>query len=895
MSRFIAVLCTVIFMALIHQSPASAQSGTLDAPFNNGGAGVDGHINSTALQPDGKIIAGGLFTTYNGADCPDNLIRVNADGTIDNTFNPGGAGLSNLAYTVILQPDGKIIVGGLFATYNGADCPDRLIRLNADGSIDNTFNPGGAVGVGSDVGAGTVVGIALQPDGKILVGGSFSNYNGADCPDHLIRVNADGSIDNTFNPGGAGADFYIRSIAILPDGKILIGGGFFQYNGAGCPSYFTRLNADGTIDNTFNPGGGGFDNSVYSIAVQADGKILVGGNFTAFNVADCPDRVIRFNTDGTIDNTFNPGGAGANASVRYIAVHSDGKILVGGGFTTYNGADCPDNLIRLNADGTIDNTFNNGGAGSDAIIYTLTLQSDGKIIAGGNFTTYNGTDCPDRLIRLNNSATFTWTGGGANGNFSDNANWGGADVSTSTASDMLVFPDFNYAGANQPVCNEAVACFRITFDTTSSPITLTLNNAAVSIASGGDITFGTAGAGNGATIAQGGAGAAEDITALGALTVSNATGQTLTITCDHLNGSGANALTFACAGDITVSAPVIDGAGTPVVKTGAGRLTLSGAGTHTGATTVSAGTLTIQDVAALGTNAAGTSVAAGASLELQGGISVASEALTLNSGAAVELVSVSGSNAWTGAVTLAGGGAEITVAAGDLTIGGAVGDGGNAFGITKAGAGILRLGGVNTYTGATAVNAGTLSVTGSTAAGSAVTVSNADSKLAGTGTINGSVTMNAGTFLVPGVNGGDAAGTLTIVGTAIFNGNSAYRVTVAGNQLDRLVVGGDLTAGGVAGASEILIQNAPDASGILPPVTTITVTGAYTPFNPGSLPAGYAIENAKVVGNDIRFTAMAAAMVPTLSEWGLIILALSLGLAGMWMMRRREDFARQRA
>ena len=411
MKKLIMTACLLLagVLTLTYVAPVSAAgAGSIDPTFNPGGAGVFGPrfeiqwtVRAFAFQPDGKIIVGGNFEIYNGdAAAPDRVMRLNANGTLDTTFNPGGAGTDGSVRGLALLPDGKILVGGFFTAYNGdAAAPDGILRLNADGTLDTTFNPGGA---GADAGVASFV---LQPDGKILIGGSFTSYNGAAAaPDYVLRLNADGTRDTSFNPSGAGANDSVASVALQPDGKVIVGGNFTGYNGnAAAPDRLVRLNADGTLDATFNPGGAGASGTMYALAVQPDGKIVVVGDFTTYNgEVAAPDRVIRLNADGTLDTTFNPGGTGANDIVFKVALQSNGKVVIGGAVSSYNGnAAAPDHVARLNADGTLDATFNPGGAGTNDTVHGLALQPDGKVLIGGNFTGYNGNELvPDHLIRL---------------------------------------------------------------------------------------------------------------------------------------------------------------------------------------------------------------------------------------------------------------------------------------------------------------------------------------------------------------------------------------------------------------------------------------------------------------------------------------------------------------
>jgi len=372
-------------------------AGLYDETFNNGGFGSSSYIRVIDAQSDGKILIGGEFFAYNNdINVPDRIIRLNTNGTFDDTFNNGGTGANDYVLDIKILPDGKIIIGGGFTAYNGDSIPHNIARLNSNGTIDSTFNNGGT-GTGTNE---MIYDIEVLSNGKILIGGLIDNYNGSDVPDGIIRLNSNGSIDSTFNNGGTGANGYISSLSVQSDGKIIITGSFTTYNGVGVPHYIARLNADGTFDNTFNNGGFGSDMLVESSAIQPDGRILIGGNTSSYNGIDVPKWIMRLNTDGSIDTSFNNGGSGADGRIFSIAVQSDGKILIAGEFTLYNGLDVPNQIMRLNNNGTFDESFNTGGSGSNGIIYEILLQSNGKILIAGNITTYNSINVPDGIIRL---------------------------------------------------------------------------------------------------------------------------------------------------------------------------------------------------------------------------------------------------------------------------------------------------------------------------------------------------------------------------------------------------------------------------------------------------------------------------------------------------------------
>ena len=188
--------------------------------------------------------------------------------------------------------------------------------------------------------------VALQPDGKVLIGGTFTTVNGTGSR-YVARLNADGSMDNTFAPGSS-VNNDLRALVVQPDGKILIAGRFTTVAGQS-RNRIARLNADGTLDTAFNPGTGA-NNNVRSMAIQADGRILIGGQFTTFNGASRV-RVARLLSNGLLDTGFNPE-SGADDQVRAIAVQGDGMIYIGGDFEIYNGTN-RSAVARLFARGSI--------------------------------------------------------------------------------------------------------------------------------------------------------------------------------------------------------------------------------------------------------------------------------------------------------------------------------------------------------------------------------------------------------------------------------------------------------------------------------------------------------------------------------------------------------------
>lgn len=345
------------------------------------GVGFNSWVNVLAVQGDGLLVAGGLFTSFNNLARP-YIARLNLDGSLDASFNPG-VGPNGALVGLALQPDGKVLIGGFFTSVAGT-ARSHIARLNSNGSLDLSFDPG----IGT---ANNVAPIALQADGKIVFGGDFTNFSGVACG-RIARLNSDGRLDATFQPG-TGADSEVKAIKIQADGKILVGGAFGKFNGVSRVS-IARLNSDGTLDSTFNPGGGALF-WVNAIALQPDGKILIGGPFTTFNGV-ARKGVARLLSNGTLDTTFNPG-TGANNWVNAIAVQADGKIVIGGIFTNFNGAPA-NHLARLNADGGTDASFDIASGLNDTVQCAV-APLDGTIVAGGLFTSVNGIAC-GRIARF---------------------------------------------------------------------------------------------------------------------------------------------------------------------------------------------------------------------------------------------------------------------------------------------------------------------------------------------------------------------------------------------------------------------------------------------------------------------------------------------------------------
>jgi uncharacterized delta-60 repeat protein len=415
----------VMLMALLSITTTFAQEdGSIDLTFNpidEGGVNrIRGSVYEVKEQADGKVLVVGLLNEYLGQDIH-NIIRLNADETLDTSFNPG-TGANGVIRNVLPLQDGKIIISGSFFNYNGTTCRG-IVRLNADGGIDNSFSTAGLPS------GSIVLKSIVTPDGKIVV-----LYLTATYVYKIARLNADGTLDAGFNQG-TGTDSELSDILVQADGKVLVRGLFSSFSDVAADG-LVRLSADGTVDTGFNLNFPAVYN-VQSFALREDGKITVLFTEESGNV------LLRYNADGSLDNSFtapddlqyqyatglvaytdnklfithqgvlkrlNDNGSydtmftspnTAGLSYGLAGVGQDGKFYITGGFVSVN--DILDNgLARLNGEGSRDNTFNTGAnafTGADTRVTEILKQGD-KLIISGDFMSYNGV-ARKKIARLN--------------------------------------------------------------------------------------------------------------------------------------------------------------------------------------------------------------------------------------------------------------------------------------------------------------------------------------------------------------------------------------------------------------------------------------------------------------------------------------------------------------
>jgi uncharacterized delta-60 repeat protein len=387
--------CLALMLLMAGTPVLRAQPGSVDLSFAPGGGnngGFDSDVFAIAIQPDGQLVVGGHFTQV-GRTPRNRVARLTPSGGLDPAFDTT-AGPNGLVEVLALQVDGGVVIGGRFTAVAGQPRP-YAARLTPSGSLDPAFDP-----QPDDI----VLALALQPDGRVILGGAFTTVRGIPRP-YLARLNPDGSIDPEFAVG-AGPDAPVHTLALMPDGNLVVGGQFTSISGA-ARTHVARLHPDGSVDPAFDPGKGPNEPTIVSVA-QPDGKVILGGYFTNVDGAERV-YVARLNSNGRVDETFRPRLALANGGLNALRVEPDGKVVVGGQFAEVQGVMRP-SLARLNADGSLDTSFDPGlgpfePSGYPPLIRALALQADGNVLVGGRFTSFDE-------IRLNRIARLYGDSGG---------------------------------------------------------------------------------------------------------------------------------------------------------------------------------------------------------------------------------------------------------------------------------------------------------------------------------------------------------------------------------------------------------------------------------------------------------------------------------------------------
>ena len=382
-----------------------SSAGSVDQTTATGQA-FNSYVVSLALQPaGGDVLAGGSFTAFNGYPF-DYVARLNADGFFDTSFLFNLAGANGIVQQVMsqaplaTQTNGDIMIVGNFSQVDQVNRAG-VARLNLDGSLDSSFNPG----AGAD---GPVNAIAQQflPAATTnqadlsyyVIAGAFANFDGVPSSG-VARLTTTGALDPNFNPGAgvSGSNALVRVLAIDPNNRILLGGDFTFFNNK-AHHHLVRLNVDGSVDSNFLAFDGiasDINATVRAIQIQPDGRILIGGGFTNVNGGNF-NFFARLNEDGTVDPTFNVG-VGCDNTVLAIALDSQNNVLLGGEFSHASGV-TRNGITRLNPDGTVDPSIN-FGFGANGFVDAIVLESDGEIDVAGGFTTFNNLP-ENNFVRL---------------------------------------------------------------------------------------------------------------------------------------------------------------------------------------------------------------------------------------------------------------------------------------------------------------------------------------------------------------------------------------------------------------------------------------------------------------------------------------------------------------
>lgn len=410
--RCFSILLAAFGFTLFHSTPALAVPGQLDTAYSQDPLPYGGGVIAIATQPDGKtIFTGGWGGIPSNSSFHKRIARLNAaTGAQDTSYTPSFTS-DGQAEAIQFLPDGKLLVAGGMTSLNGAPC-GMVVRLNSDGTQDTSFSDPLVTGLPNQTYLNTM---AVQADGKIIIGGSFTAVGGV-ARVNMARLNANGTLDASFNPG---PDYPVQCLALLADQRIVVGGSFSTI--AGSTGFdrdgFAVLHPNGTLASTTTPGIG----TPQCLLVQPDGKIIVAGQ--SYTAGFSGNGIARLNADLTLDTSFNPDlGVLPNTApgkARSMALQADGKIIIGGDFRSVGGVE-RNRGARLNADGTLDTSFD---PNFDGDVYSVGMQQDGKIFFGGFFentgTTASPTiarfenSLPTDQLRRTSSARIEWLRGGS--------------------------------------------------------------------------------------------------------------------------------------------------------------------------------------------------------------------------------------------------------------------------------------------------------------------------------------------------------------------------------------------------------------------------------------------------------------------------------------------------
>lgn len=376
--------------------------GTRDSAFS---PAIDGPVRAIALQPDGSLIVGGEFASAAGSTTA-NIARLTRSGMADPTFTLP-TGTDGPVNSVVSLTDGRLIVAGRFTTIGGVRRAS-MARLTPDGQVDLTF----AVGVGP---SGAIESVLELPDGKLLVAGVFTTFNGTPAG-RIVRLEPNGRVDTGFRLA-VGPDRAVTSIAVAPTGAIAIGGPFERINERPV-GRFALLRPNGSLDRSLNTGRG-FNDTVQDVAFDSNGNVLIAGAFSAVN--GIPRRgIAEFNLSATTDAppaetmianddssiALDPGfaiGTGVQGRVNAIEIQRDGRIWIGGEFSSVGGQPAG-SIALLGPNGAL---LPGAGVSLEGAVRDIAVQIDNKALVAGSFTVPGSTSA--NLVRMNEDGSVDTT------------------------------------------------------------------------------------------------------------------------------------------------------------------------------------------------------------------------------------------------------------------------------------------------------------------------------------------------------------------------------------------------------------------------------------------------------------------------------------------------------